>query len=52
MSENGELVTAGGRAMAVQATAGSLEEAVKLAYKGVWMVRFEGMYFRRDIACR
>ncbi|KAE8448661.1 hypothetical protein EG329_009086 [Mollisiaceae sp. DMI_Dod_QoI] len=50
--ENGKLVTAGGRVMAVSAVADSLEEAVKLAYTGVSMVNFEGMYCRRDIAHR
>jgi len=38
--------------MAVSATADSLEEAVKLAYTGVSMVSFEGMFYRRDIAHR
>jgi phosphoribosylamine-glycine ligase len=33
-------VTAGGRAMAVSATADRLENAVKLAYKGVQDVEF------------
>jgi phosphoribosylamine--glycine ligase/phosphoribosylformylglycinamidine cyclo-ligase len=50
--ENGKLVTAGGRVMAVSAVADSLEEAVKLAYTGVSMVNFEGMFCRRDIAHR
>jgi hypothetical protein len=49
---NGTLVTAGGRVMAVSATADSLEDAVKLAYTGVSMVSFEGMFYRRDIAHR
>jgi hypothetical protein len=48
---NGTLVTTGGRVMAVSATADSLE-AVKLAYTGVSMVSFEGMFYRRDVAHR
>ena len=43
MDKNGKLVTAGGRVMAVSSVASRLEEAVKLAYKGVEMVSFDGM---------
>lgn len=49
---DGQLRTAGGRVIAVTATAESLEEAVRRAYRGVEKVRFEGMQFRRDIAGR
>ncbi|KAF1362160.1 phosphoribosylamine--glycine ligase [Lizonia empirigonia] len=49
---DGQLRTAGGRVIAVTATAESLEEAVRKAYSGVEKVRFEGMQFRRDIAAR
>jgi hypothetical protein len=49
---NGDLVTSGGRVMAVSATADSLEQAVKLVYQGVSMVEFDGMFYRRDIAHR
>jgi hypothetical protein len=49
---NGDLVTSGGRVIAVSATADSLEQAVKLAYRGVSMVEFDDMFYRRDIAHR
>jgi hypothetical protein len=49
---NGDLVTSGGRVMAVSATADSLEQAVRLAYEGVSLVEFNGMFYRRDIAHR
>ncbi|KAL3421714.1 phosphoribosylamine-glycine ligase [Phlyctema vagabunda] len=52
LREDGTLVTAGGRVIAVSATADSLEDAVKLAYEGVGMIEFEGMFYRRDIAHR
>jgi phosphoribosylamine--glycine ligase/phosphoribosylformylglycinamidine cyclo-ligase len=52
MLDNGALVTAGGRVMAVSATADSLEEAVGLAYAGVAGVEFEEKYYRQDIAHR
>lgn len=50
--KDGKLVTSGGRVIASSATAPTLEEALKLAYEGVDKVKFEGKYFRRDIAHR
>jgi phosphoribosylamine--glycine ligase / phosphoribosylformylglycinamidine cyclo-ligase len=52
LREDGTLVTSGGRVIAVSATADSLEDAVKLAYRGIATVKFEGMFYRRDIAHR
>lgn len=49
---NGDLVTSGGRVIAVSATADSLKQAVKLSYQGVSMVEFDGMFYRRGIAHR
>ncbi|EST06738.1 Phosphoribosylglycinamide synthetase, ATP-grasp (A) domain protein [Kalmanozyma brasiliensis GHG001] len=49
---SGQLVTAGGRVIAVSAFGDTLQEAVELAYKGVDAVQFEGKTFRRDIAHR
>lgn len=46
------LVTAGGRVLAVTATADTLEDAVKAAYKGLERVSFDGMHYRKDIAHR
>ncbi len=43
------LVTSGGRVIAVTALGDSLKEAIANAYAGVNSVRFEKMYFRRDI---
>ncbi|GAA6039098.1 hypothetical protein JCM8097_005323 [Rhodosporidiobolus ruineniae] len=48
----GKIVTAGGRVLAVTATAPTLKEAQALAYKGVDCVHFEGKTFRKDIAYR
>lgn len=50
--ESGNLVTAGGRVLAVSASGSSLQEAVELAYKGVDQISFDGKTFRRDIAHR
>lgn len=49
---NNSLKTSGGRVIASTATAGTLEEAVEKAYKGVNCIHFEGMQFRKDIAGR
>lgn len=50
--KDGKLVTAGGRVLAVTATAPTLKDAVKLAYEGVGRVHFDGMVYRKDIAYR
>jgi phosphoribosylamine--glycine ligase/phosphoribosylformylglycinamidine cyclo-ligase len=50
--QDGSIVTAGGRVMAVSATEETLETAVKLAYKGMQAVHFDGMFYKRDIAHR
>jgi len=43
------LVTAGGRVLGVTAKSESLEDALKLAYAKLPLVRFENSYFRHDI---
>ncbi|PPQ64516.1 hypothetical protein CVT26_002055 [Gymnopilus dilepis] len=47
-----DVVTAGGRVLAVTSFAPTLESALKLAYAGVDQVSFEGKTYRRDIAYR
>lgn len=47
--EDGQLVTAGGRVMAVSATAPTLEASRAAAYEGVRAVAFDGMHYRTDI---
>ena len=47
-----QVVTSGGRVMAVSAYAPTLREALDLAYAGVDNVLFEGKVYRRDIAHR
>lgn len=44
-----ELVTAGGRVLAVVATAGTLVEARRAAYRRLALVAFDGMQVRRDV---
>jgi phosphoribosylamine--glycine ligase len=49
---NGEYLTNGGRVLGVTAAAGTLQEALGLAYEGMGRIHFEGMYYRRDIGYR
>lgn len=44
------LVTTGGRVIAVTATGATLEDALAKAYQGMNNIRFEGMHYRTDIA--
>jgi len=50
--KDGQLVTDGGRVLAVTAMAPTLELAVSSAYEAAQMIEFEGKYMRRDIAHR
>ena len=47
-----QVVTSGGRVMAVSAYAATLRAALDLAYAGANNVSFEGKMYRRDIAHR
>lgn len=47
--ENENILTEGGRVLAVTGKGDSLEEARKLAYKKVSAIAWEGLYFRKDI---
>jgi len=48
--EDGSVVTAGGRVLAVTATAATLEAARAKAYDNVARISFAGAHYRRDIA--
>ncbi|WP_457653928.1 phosphoribosylamine--glycine ligase [Rhodocaloribacter sp.] len=45
----GEVVTAGGRVLAVSALGADLAEALEKAYRAVDVIHFDGMQYRRDI---
>jgi phosphoribosylamine--glycine ligase len=47
--EDGQVVTAGGRVLAVVAQADDFDTAFERAYAGLGQVAFKGMTFRRDI---
>ena len=48
----GQLLTAGGRVLAVSATGDTLPQALDRAYQAMGEIHFEGMYYRRDIGHR
>lgn len=50
--ENGRLVTAGGRVAGVTAIGGTLEEAIRSAYRGVEAIDFRGKTVRRDVGAK
>lgn len=45
----GEIVTDGGRVLAVTSLAENLEEALKLSYQSAGMIQWQDVYYRRDI---
>ncbi|WP_058484842.1 phosphoribosylamine--glycine ligase [Defluviitalea phaphyphila] len=47
-----EIVTNGGRVLGVTGIAKTLDEAIKIAYKGVEDINFEKMHYRRDIGIK
>ena len=52
LTEDGHLVTSGGRVLGVTAVAPTLQEALKDAYQAADTVAFEGKYLRTDIGKR
>ena len=46
---DGNIITSGGRVIAVTAHGDSIEEARKTAYREVEKIHFEGVNFRHDI---
>jgi len=51
-SEDGNIVTNGGRVLGVTATASSVKESIEKAYEAVSKISFEGAHFRKDIGKR
>lgn len=50
LDEDGNVVTSGGRVLAVTALGDTMEQARQLAYEAADKIHFEGMQLRRDIA--
>lgn len=51
-TEDGKLVTAGGRVLAVTALGSTIADAQKRAYEAMEKIHFDGMHYRRDIGHR
>lgn len=49
LNENGDVVTSGGRVIAVTAHGSSIEEARNKAYQNVEKIKFDGVNYRHDI---
>ncbi len=49
---DGEIVTSGGRVLAVSALGPTFEQARERAYEAADLIDFEGKHIRRDIAAR
>jgi len=50
--QDGKPVTSGGRVLNVVGMGKGIKEAIENTYRGVEKIHFEGMYYRRDIACQ
>jgi phosphoribosylamine--glycine ligase len=46
---DGQLVTSGGRVLAVSAVGATLDDAIGRAYDGIAQISFNGIHYRRDI---
>lgn len=51
-SENGKIVTAGGRVLGVTATGVGLKDTIEKAYNEVKLISFDGAYYRKDIGTK
>lgn len=49
INEKGEVVTAGGRVLAVSSYGKHLVDAIMLSYKGIKKLKYDQAYYRRDI---
>ena len=48
-TENGTIVTAGGRVLAITSLGSTYHEAIKKSYQNIEKLHFDKMYFRKDI---
>jgi len=50
--QDGNIVTSGGRVLAVTSLSDTLDEAISTAYKATGMIHFEGAHYRKDIGAK
>jgi phosphoribosylamine---glycine ligase len=50
--QNGRWITSGGRVLGVTARGNDIRDAVKNVYSAVNQITWDGMHYRKDIACR
>lgn len=50
LNQNNELITNGGRVLCISSVSNSLSEAIKKSYDLCKKIKFQGKYFRKDIA--
>ena len=48
-AENGQIISNGGRVLAVTSLGANFEEAIKKSYQSIDKLHFDTMYFRKDI---
>ena len=51
-SSGGEVLTNGGRVLGVTALGGTVQQAIDRAYRGVDLISWPGMHYRRDIGAK
>ena len=47
--KDGKVVTSGGRVIAVTSYGNNMNEAIQTSYQSIDKIKFEGIYYRRDI---
>lgn len=50
--QDSNIITSGGRVLAVTSLADTLDDAISTAYKAVNMIQFEGAHYRKDIGAK
>jgi phosphoribosylamine--glycine ligase len=49
LDENGNIITSGGRVLAITSLGKNIKEALSKSYKSAEIIKFEGKYYRKDI---